>query len=124
MKGFTEEQMEEAVLSYFGDEEASSCPSCGRPLEFASEVVPAFGLSLRVRCPACQLSGEWQQPQPSRDWKELHLAYFQEAWAEDRPMRCPIDDSFVTSVEFESKVVQIVCPFCNRRGVLGRSPPE
>lgn len=118
MSSFEADELEEIVLSHFGDKEPSACPGCGRQLEIQSSVIPGFGLHLKFHCAGCARSGEWQQPQPSRDWKPLHLEYFREALREERPIRCPIDDSYVTFAEFESGIVQFVCPYCNRRGAI------
>ena len=121
MSTFDPDELDEIVLSHFGDEEPATCPHCGCVLQLKSKVIPGFGLQLQFRCPECSRSGEWQQPQPVREWKTLHLEYFRETLAADRPIRCPIDDSYITYAEFENKIIQFVCPYCNRRGAIDNS---
>ena len=117
MACFESGEIDEIVLCYFGDSEEVSCPGCGWELTLASQVLQAFGLQLKISCQACGRSGDWQQPQPERPWKNLHLDYFREAFRADKPIRCPLDDCFVSHAEFENQKVQFICPYCNRRGV-------
>ena len=114
-------QKESVVRAYFtqtGAEEAPECLSCHREWEIRQSVLPALGLQLEVRCPSCSEAFSWSQPQPVREWKELHLRYFAERYLTEQLVRCPYDDCYVSYAEFEGGVVQFNCPLCNRRGQI------
>ncbi len=116
---YTEQEKDEIILEYFGtpgSEGAAQCPRCSEALQFKTSVIPYFGLQVTVRCPVCEISFDWSQPQPERPWKELHLSYFVERYTMGEVLRCPFDDSYVTYAEFSDSVLQFNCPYCNRRG--------
>ena len=117
MVSFEPGEIDEIALCHFGDAAAARCPDCGWELQLESDVVEGFGLQLNILCKVCNRSGDWQQPQPERSWKDVHLEYFREAFLADKSSRCPLDDCYVSYAEFENQKVQFICPYCNRRGL-------
>lgn len=119
MRHWSEDTQQQIVREYFGPAgagEPSLCPGCGQDLDICSTVLKGFGLQLRVKCPGCEQAFTWLQPQPVRAWKTLHLDYFAERYLMEETIRCPYDDCYVSWAEFNDRVVQFICPYCNRRG--------
>jgi hypothetical protein len=116
---YSEVQKAEIMKEFFrsaGAGEHPLCPCCSDALRFRSMAVAFTGLQLDVECSCCRLSFSWSQPQPPKPWNKVQLGYFLERYRNSEVARCPVDDCFVTYAEFGDGVLQINCPFCNRRG--------
>lgn len=119
---YSDKEKAEIVKEFFkseGAREAPLCPHCADELVYQTTFTSFTGLQLDVECPGCRLSFTWSQPQPEQAWNNLQIEYFLERFRQDQTARCPVDDCFVTFAEFSDGVVQVNCPYCNRRGQSG-----
>ena len=116
MPSYPESDRQQILREYFrGADDAPLCPACGEDLEIRLDLDSEHPL-LDVSCPGCRRRFRWAQEQDEQPWRPLYLAYFVERLRKGRPLRCPIDDSRVVTVDFGDGVVEFRCPFCNRRG--------
>ena len=117
------DEQDRIIRNYFllvAEEEDSWCPHCGEPLRFQLHYGQQGG-RVRVQCPDCGSGFEWEQTRPPRPFKALHLKYFLQRHGNGQPLRCPIDDSAITAMEFCDGVLEFRCPYCNRHGRTGQS---
>lgn len=131
MRTFGAQEVDEIVRAFFrfsGPDPSVLCPDCGEDLNIEIQYAGAEPPGLRIRCRDCRAEGSWRQGRPVEPWKRLHLAYFRECRAKDRPPRCPIDDSRVVCTEFGDDLLEFRCPYCNRVGrvqtEIGNSRPK
>lgn len=113
-------EQDEIIRDYFGPsgaEETPRCPHCGELLQFDVRHAPGAHFQLQVSCPDCRKTAFcWEQTKPAQLWKPIYLNYFVERYQLNEMIRCPIDDCYVTWLEFSDEVVEFRCPYCNRRG--------
>ncbi len=123
---YSDRDQDQIIREYFGPTgvgETPLCPQCGETLQFDSRY-PSHGSGIRIEvsCPNCQRQFMWEQTQPEQSWKPLHLEYFLERIQSGALPRCPIDDCYVTHVDFGDGVLEFRCPCCNRRGKIDCPP--
>ncbi|HUG42909.1 MAG TPA: hypothetical protein VMN76_01600 [Acidobacteriota bacterium] len=118
MPGYSRAEKNEIVREFFsgaGPEDLPVCGHCGEEFEIRMEYLKESVL-VRVDCPGCANGFSWRPPAATSDWQALHLQYFSERASDDRPIRCPYDDSYVLSTEFSDGSMEFRCPYCNRKG--------
>ena len=116
-RSFDAGQKDRIIRNFFraaSEPEDSLCPCCGEPLQFRLLYRQPGGGRIRVLCPDCGSGFEWRQSRPARPFSKLQLAYFVERHQQGEVLRCPIDDSAVTTVEFGRGIMEFRCPYCNR----------
>lgn len=116
---FSDHEISRIVQCFLGPAGARQevfCPRCEN--ELLVKVQRALGMQLEVCCESCGEAFTWAQPQPSRDWKPLHLDYFRERCSEGLESRCPYDDCYITVVFYSGGLTAFICPYCNRRGTV------
>ncbi len=119
MAEYSQKEQEEIVRDYFGPlgaEETPRCPHCGELLQFETRQEPGGRFQMQVDCPDCLRAFRWEQADQEQPWKPIHLNYFVERYQQNERIRCPIDDCYISYVEFSDGVVEFRCPYCNRRG--------